>query len=308
MKKQLCKFGVVILVVWSMIFIPIRLQATESTNSSQGITVLPAKFDINANKGDSIVQTMKITNDDEESAVFGISIENFSVAGEDSNIVIGGEDTFGSENDMADWITMQVRGGSFYPHETKMLQFRIDVPASTRAGGKYASIVISMDHLDKVGHQATATAKVVSLVMLTVSGDYPQGAYFDSTKVLQNTSSDFSFNFRVKSIGYSHFTPNGTVTINNILGHKIDQVSFSGGTVLPGQIRVMTTKWQTSRKLFGPYTAKVATTYGPKNDQKLDETFVFWVFSPWAIGEIVLGLLVLYAAFFVYKKRYKLLR
>jgi len=287
--KKFFLFLAMILSVFSSSVVGVAA-ADVQTSTSDKITVLPAKFELWATRGEELNQSLKIVNNDDADYIYAMSVDSISTTGENGEIEIGvGNPNL--SNLLSSWITTDQRSGLLQAKKTKIINFKIKIPDQIDAGGKYASIVISMDKTERATGESTGVAKVVSLLMVTIAGDFEENTKvlsFKSDKV--DKSNDIVFDLRLRNQGANHEKPQGSIVISDIFGRKVDELSVEADNVLPGSTRDMKTVWKPKGKLFGPYTATYIASYGQKNNLPLSASIPFSVFP---LGLTTLAVLIL---------------
>ena len=267
-------------------------RAEEAQSANEHITVIPAKFEIWGNPGQTYTQALRITNEDKEAVLLQLSTESFVSSGEDGSVIIAATNP-NVDNDLQKWIMFKEKGMEFKPKESKVITFNIDIPKDAKSGGKYASIVISTDRINKTDDKTSATARVVSLVMLSVTGDIVDEASVQSFKVdRQFGLKNFDFTVRVKNTGNNHIRPQGSIVITNFWGTQIDEIALDGESIIPKMTKKMVTEWNPGKAMFGRYTATMVTTYGFTKKLTLSESTNFWVMTWQSV--ILLSILVVF--------------
>lgn len=287
----------IILLLWSF---------SNKTNASVsgGVTVVPPRFELWGNPGEEVpYQSLKITNEENSPARFTITTEDFRAVGEEGSVdLIGeGDDTYTFS--LARWIEVDQKELNFGPKETKVIRFKINIPKNAEPGGRYASLVISMATGINVSGGAVVTPRIVSLVMLRVSGNVEEKAESISFEAKVNVN-NVDFILRVKNDGKNHIKPNGIIVVHNLLGRKVAEIPLSAENVLPGAVRKMTTKWQPDKQLFGRYNASLISTYGERDNKSLTASTSFVVVSKNHIYYLVFGF-ILVGVTIINKKKIK---
>lgn len=286
-----------------LIFLPRLSRAEEIKSSVNHVTVLPAKFDLSSTHGKTISQSLKIVNDSPDDYLYALSIDNISVTGENGEVGLG-DSTSNLSNLFASWIETDQPSGKLEAKSTKIINFKISVPEITDPGGKYASIVISLDKMLRKEGESSAVAKVVSLVMLTVAGDYEDKANLISFDAFSKKDGSIEFISKIRNQGIAHVRPAGSIIVSNIFGQKISQINFSGDNILPGSTRRTVTEWRPDKTLFGIYHATLIANYGQKNDQVISGVVRFNQFPYWPTMSIV-AIIVLIIFFAISKRIYQ---
>jgi hypothetical protein len=249
------------------------------------------------NQGDILKQSLKITNEDTQEAILALSIQGFSISEEDGSVILDGEQKLPSQ--ITKWISFEKKGMNFNPKETKIINFQIEIPKDAMPGGQYAAIVVSMDRVQRDKGQSSGSARVVSLLMLTVSGDIRENATIKDFKTIKHTNS-YTFELTMKNNGNNHIKPQGHIVITNLWGTKIGEVALNGENILPGFSRKIQTEWKPEKKLFGQYTATLISNYGSKKTISLSaaNSFLAWSnYFIWILLLIAVALLIKYKSF-----------
>ncbi len=268
-----------------------KAHAEADVNSSRGLTVLPAKFELTSTAGETIKQSIKITNDDEYDYIFAISLDNIDSTGENGEVVVGSSNP-NIPNLLSSWIKFDKVNGKIGSKETIIINYNINIPDGAERGGKYASIVISADKVVRNANEPSATARVVSLAMLTIAGDFKDILKVTSFN-LSRDENDYSFELKVRNNGINHTKPKGTIVITDLFGRKIDEVALTGENVLPSTVRRMSTIWSPPDNLFGIYTATLAADYGQRLDSSFTAVTRFYFFpAKYTIPMIILILII----------------
>ena len=271
-------------------------RAEEIQSASDKVTVVPAKFELWGKVGETISQTIKITNEDSEDAIIALSVQGLGVTGENGEVTLD-ENYLAKPGQLAKWIEFDQKSALYAAKETKIINFKINIPNELKPGGQYASIVVGMDRVNRKAKEPGASAKVVSLLMLDVAGDYTESANVVSFKAVKNPKKVYDFILRAENRGNSHIKPKGSIIITNIWGTKVAEVELNSENVLPQVVRKITTSWHPQKTLAGWYTATLISNYGEKNDMPLTAATGFYVMPVWFSTIIIL--IAAFIAFFI---------
>lgn len=293
---------------------------------SLGLTVSPPSFELSADPGDTLDNSVRITNDSADTVTFEVTVQDFKVEGTEGSVTVETDDNPAAFSKFFKFPQTQFK---LSPRQSVEVPFSITLPANAEPGGQFASVLFQ----PKVVTSSSQTgAKVVqrvgSLILMRVSGNIKEDGKIVSFKPKsfvgswdEVTASDgktkilvakdekldqekpkrffdkgpIGFDLLVKNNGNVHFKPAGTVTIYNLFGKKVDQIALDPHNVFPGGERRTTAIW--SKKSFwgGYYRAQVAAVYGSKNEVLTAETWL-WAFpSAAAIGILILLALVILA-------------
>lgn len=240
--------------------LPVSVFAQADT---KGLTVIPPKFELFANPGESVTEQIRVRNESEFPVEYTVFIEDFSSAGEEGAVNLEGE-TPDPNFSLASWISPLEPNFVLQPKEERSISFSINVPKDAEPGGHYASLLFTSGGEATPG-SASVTSRVGSLVLLRISGNVEEAAViesFEAPSYAQN--GPVAFSLRIKNDGNVHIRPKGTIIITNLFGVKTAEIPLQGANVLPSAIRKMDTEWDKTN-LLGVYTATLVATYGQQN-------------------------------------------
>jgi len=270
-----------------------------------GVTISPLTFELTANPGDTLTNTLKIYNPTDNIISIKMEIEDFRPIGETGQVIV--EPEVEITYSLKRWVKTDPTGFTLEPKEQKFVDFEISVPENAEPGGKYGSVLASTTGVVGKGVTGTAVAqKVGVLLLLTVAGEVKEELAikeFLAPSFLEYGPVPFTMRFENK--GTVHVRPRGFVTITNWWGKKVADVEFSQLNVIPGAVRKIETSWQ-NKWLFGKYTAMLVGSYGTANLPFNPPILTFWAF-PWKIAlGIFVVLLLIFAFFYKTRKRWQL--
>jgi len=270
-----------------------------------GVTISPLTFELTANPGDTLTNTLKIYNPTDNIISIKMEIEDFRPIGETGQVIV--EPEVEITYSLKRWVKTDPTGFTLEPKEQKFVDFEISVPENAEPGGKYGSVLASTTGVVGKGVTGTAVAqKVGVLLLLTVAGEVKEELAikeFLAPSFLEYGPVPFTMRFENK--GTVHVRPRGFVTITNWWGKKVADVEFSQLNVIPGAVRKIETKWD-NKWLFGKYTAMLVGSYGTANLPFNPPILTFWAF-PWKIAlGIFVVLLLIFAFFYKTRKRWQL--
>ena len=268
-----------------------------SAQGSSRITVSPLNFELTANPGDTVTNTVRISNPGSSVITIRMEVEDFTVVGETGRVVVEPAET--ETYSLAGWVEVLPDLFTLQPGEQQAVEFSIKVPFNAEPGGHYGSILASTIAVTGEGFTGAAIAqKVGSLVLLSVSGDV-----IEELNVKEFTAPGFlefgpiPFVIRFENEGTIHVRPRGFVTITNWRGKKVVDLEFPQKNVLPDSTRRIEVTWDT-KWLLGKYTATIVGSYGSSNNPITPWVLTFWVI-PWKllIGVTIVSLIVLLILF-----------
>lgn len=257
-----------------------------------GLSISPPSFELSANPGDSVTNTIRVDNTRAESQDISVDVRNFTALGEEGEINLSEQD---STYSLAKWVTVSPSTASIPPGGSQAFQYSVRVPANAEPGGRFGSIVFKTAAKPVTGQSGVSIGQEIgSLLFLKIAGNVSEKssiASFQSNDKI-NQYKPVGFTVRVKNDGNVHIKPVGTVTITNFFGKKVASIPLESHNILPGAIRRFDVKWNgDSRFIFGKYTATASVIYG-NNHQILTATTSFWGL-PYTIMLVCLGVLLL---------------
>lgn len=285
------------------------------------VAFTPAKIEYDADPGNVIEDSFKVTNKSETRALFQISVMNF----------LAGSDGFpipyepGSEEDDGHGIAqfIQFPEDPFYlePGEKFFVPFTIHVPKEVALGGYYG--VLLVQELDErfIGGQEdeNAVAGLVAvnsksgpLVLLQVGGkDLRASLVVNRFKRDKRIYSSLPVEFitELENQSLTFVKPGGTISVRNMFGKESTSLEFNQGegNILPSSTRNFSTYWSKSDVLddaseivkefknfgFGRYRATLTMSYavGAEDTDVVKASQIFWVI-PWQLLLVFLAVLI----------------
>ena len=292
-KKQY--YGMVLLI--SSILAPFILlvTSTKAADNGQSFTISPPIFELKANPGDRLEETVSVYNSNSYDLPLVTTVENLKPMGEKGQVqVIGGSDE--GLPTLKEWIKINTVNFTVTKGGTKNVTFSINVPSNAEPGGHFATVLFGTTSSSLEGSGSQVSQKIGTLVLLTVAGTTQEAAevtQFAPEKTLFWRNQAINFNLKIYNSGNVYVRPRGYMVITNIFGNKVAQIEIDDKNILPTAVRDIPQEYK-PKFLFGPYTASLALVYGNSN-QNINATCGFWVI-PWlqtSIGLIVLILLFL---------------
>lgn len=277
--------------------------------TTQGLTVSPPSYEISANPGDTLNNTIRITNDSDAAVVLQVSAQDFTVGGTEGSVSV--RDDLSDSSASSRWFNFPTTTIQLAPKASGLVPFTINVPKQAEPGGHFATVLFNpVVSANTTSTGARVIQRVGSLILMRVSGAVKEQGSIKSfhsktfkgswqtvtgsdgkTKIFVASAEDLrgekaqkffskgpvAFDVLFKNSGNVHFKPAGTVTIYNIFGKKVDQLTVNPRNVFPGGERRITVIWPKTDLWGGYYKAQVATVYGSQNKILTAET-KFWAF------------------------------
>lgn len=281
------------------LFLNTSLFAQSSPQQSLGIALSPPTFELSANRGDTLTNTIRVENLNETPISVSVEKENFTALGEEGAVGLTEEETPFS---LASWITVSPQETVIPPKGNTIFTFQIHIPPNAEPGGHFGSLIFQVGGQKPPQQTGAVVAQQLgSLILLKVAGKTKEGANIESFAAEKRfwEYGPVDFTIRIKNTGNVHIRPQGTITITNAFGKEIAKFPVNPKNVLPGAIRKIPVTWH-QKSLIGKYTATVSLTYGTKG-KILTASTVFWGFPLKVGGVILLGLTII--LFLLYKGR-----
>ena len=262
-----------------------------SVHAASGLSISPLTFELTANPGDLLENTIRIYNPTDSAVAVKMEIEDFTVSGETGQVIIEPAET--ETYSLARWVQVSPETFTLEPAEQKIVDFIINVPADAEPGGHYGSIVAAGSQI--AGTQATGAfvvPRVASLLLVSVPGEVEENLRirnFEAPRYSEYGPINFGITF--ENLGTIHEKPKGLITITNWLGQKVDSFPFPEKNILPAAARKIDVSWPHKWLWAGKYTATITGSYGIGNTQLLPKVITFWAF-PWKFGIVIFVVLI----------------
>lgn len=272
--------------------------------TGQALEIAPPLINLKADPGETVKTEIKIRDIAQTQLLVTGEVNDFTSQGEEGipKVDVDGEER--NPYSIIDWVE-PLNQLLLEPQEIKSLPITIRVPADASPGGYYGVIRFTATPGELEQSGVALSASLGALIFLRVSGDANESMEIEELYASKNDRKSFffdgqpiAFTQRVKNTGNVQEQPVGLLTVKDMFGKTIANLSFNleRRNVLPDSIRrfdtVMDESNIGSRILFGLYTAELTTTYGTDNELSTTEKIRFFVF-PW---QIVLGIFVALAA------------
>src|SRR5690606_20974594 len=140
----------------------------------------PVTFNLGANPGDVLSQTVKIRNDSTSTQVLKMNAENFAAIDEQGAIGLTEEETPFS---LAKWVKFRQDTYTLRSGQEAQVAYTITVPQNAEPGGHYASVYGQLTPDASAigsGSGAVLGQKIGALVLLRVAGDVKEDATIET--------------------------------------------------------------------------------------------------------------------------------
>lgn len=259
----------------------------------QGLAVTPPTFELSANPGDVIKNSIRVDNLTDSKLSITVDRKNFAAIGEEGQVDLNSQD---SSFSLASWIQLDTTSAELAPKGSKTFNFTIKVPNNAEPGGRFGSILFKVPPTATPGGVAVGQ-EIGSLLLLRVAGKVTEHAHIESFAATESFREygPVSFETRIKNTGNVHVKPTGTITITDFFGNKVATIPIEAKNILPGAVRKTEELWSAT-SLFGKYTATLSVQYG-SNQQLLTASTTFVVIPyklvlVWLTAILVAGILI----------------
>ena len=281
------------------LFAVIALVPASSAQASIGLTVQPIKMSYTLTPGQTVTDSINLTNAGEDAVVFP-KVEDFIPIAGSSNINF--LDRSGGATSVLDWVSIKEPAQfDFKKGEAKVVEFTITVPKNAEPGGHFGVVFFKAVDKTAAAQSLKIGTQVGVLVLVTIPGNHLQKGKiigFKTPSFIQHGPVDFTTTF--ENTGTVHFEPKGTVIIKNMFGRVVGSVPVQGQIVLPTGQRDIVSIWP-ANLLFGPYTATISL-YDGEGTLMTADAVRFFALPVWYIV-IFLGIFVLLYAVILFLKK-----
>ena len=305
-----------LLLAFSVVIVANKYYA--QAENGQALSISPPTLELNADPGQTVTASIKLTNISSGELLIKNQINDFGAKNETGEPNIIFEDNQSSVYSLKNWV-IAPPPFKIASKQTKLVDFRINVPKDAEPGGHYAVFRFTGQAPELEESGVALSASLGSLVLLKVSGNVQQKAdivdYYSANSQFAKAGffegAPINFVERIHNSGNVHINPTGTIEVTDIFGRKVDTLQVNGSlsdpknpprAILPASTRKFD---QTLNKpwMFGRYQAKLHLTYGEQNQQNLDSVISFWVI-PYKLILLVIATLILLVLLlrFVHKK------
>jgi hypothetical protein len=257
---------------------------TAYAQQQAGITLVPAMVEKSVNPGDTLTQTLTVTNESGEDREYYVYKKNIT------GVENGGVPVFAKEEgertvyEVAEWIQIPTEPIKVFANQSLELPITITVPPEATPGSHFGGVFISAEppKLREIG--AGVGYEVVSIISLRINGDISDMARIRSfsTDKLVYGSKHVKFSAKIENQGNILIRPRGPVTITSMFSTKpvVISVNSSLAGVFPGTARDIEFAWDSDELGFGRYEAILALAYDGEGGQKtIDSTLSLLDFS-----------------------------
>lgn len=262
-----------VVLVFTLFLFPTKIFSQQASTGA-GFGISPPSFDLNANQGDVIKNSIKVNNSSDKALTIKVRSENFVAYGEGGQIALTEEE---STYSISDWITFEKTEFRLGPQQTEVFDFTLKIPLNAEPGSHYGAVVFSTGGStnDLQGGGAALMQEIGSIVLIRLPGEVVEEGKLVSFTPSEQTFKDpkVKLNALVENTGSVHFKPTGVINIYDVLGNVVHTVEVKGRNILPGSKRLFDEEFDFQQ--IGYFRAELLLIY--KNGEKqIVGTTNFW--------------------------------
>jgi len=266
------------------------------------LIISPPRIDLEGKPGDTLQQTIKVTNSGDKDITISAKVFDFIVQ-DNSGTPVRITTSASGRYLASPWFILSRADFTLAPQQTESIVAIIEIPSSALPGGHYAGVYFSPvvnTQLDSTG--AVVTPEIGSLFGITIAGDIQYDALIKDFSV-KNQVFEFGpidFTAVIENQSDTHISPKSTITIHDTLGRQVAEIPLEDVNIFPFTSRTLTGTWETVWGL-GRYTATLSSAYGPSG-LVTSRTLSFWIMPYRLLAAIGVILLVLLAIFILVRR------
>ncbi|HEU4677595.1 MAG TPA: hypothetical protein VFS75_02675 [Candidatus Paceibacterota bacterium] len=284
---------------FAILAIALIAPASASAQDSAGVTIMPAMVEKGANPGDTLHETLSVTNDSAVDKDFYIFTKDIK------GVEGGGMPIFADPNleqtgyELSSWVTLPGETVHVPANDSVDVPVTVSIPTSATPGSHFGGVFVSEQPPKLRENGASVGFDVASVFSIRIAGDIIDTARIRefSTDKLVYSSKHVTFKAKVENQGNILIRPRGPLSITSMFSKTptVITVNDSQAGVFPGSIRDFDFDWDDEGIGFGRYEAVLALTYDGENGQKtIDSTLVFWIFPTQIVLAFIGGFLAIF--------------
>ncbi len=278
-------------------------QASAQVTQQRSMTIVPPSIQQSFDPGMTKEGIMKVVNDSDETLTFNAVIRDFIVDNNQGTPKVLPPNALSDKYSAATWIGVSPTTFTVLPHQKQELSFFIKVPANARPGGHYAAVMYTpVTNVASGVSGAQVETQIGTLFYILVNGPIHEGAHV--TNFTANPFQEYgpvTVKTTIQNNGDYHIRPEGTITLSNTLGQRIEVEHVDLRNIFP-EASLLYTNVLGKKLMIGHYTARFYGSYGLNNNLPLLAVVSFWVF-PWKITLILLLIIILVIVGGMYMKK-----
>lgn len=281
--------------------------------ASHAMTVSPPNYDYTSvNRGDVIMDVIKLTNEGDTELTVYPQVKNFTFTEGDEGsgtprFYDADKDPYGTA--IGRWVKMELNPITLPPGGRTNVPFAINVPGDANPGGHFGGVIFATQPPNEV-NAVNIGGQIGVLMMMRVEGDVKEAGVISEFGLKKPLP---WYNYlpvdlfvRFENNGNVHLRPVGNVFVRDMTGRQVASlvVNENFRAALPGSIRRYDLSWakteggenksgiwnEWNNFAFGKHTARLVLLYGADNKMLTSEvSFYVW---PWRLMTICAGALL----------------
>ncbi len=254
--------------------------------------------------GDIVSGVITLINESDEDVNLDIVVEDFvPTAGTDNISFVGRAE---GNTTVRDWISFGLAPKTIFRQgSSHSIPYTIRAPLDAEPGSHFGIIFFTGTRINDTGQLQVGT-RLGMLIFVTIPGNQLQKGKvlgFSSPKFVQ--AGPVPFKIKFENTGTVHFEPKGNITITNIFGKKVGEVSIAGQAVLPTGVQDLKAEWAAGGLLLGRYRAELNIIDGEGNELTADQ-ITFYAFPLWYLVWFIVVVAVLFFGLRFLRKKVKI--
>ena len=239
--------------------------------------------------GERTEGTTKIINQANTPLTFKVGVQDYIVSDTKGTPQLLPPNTLNNKYSAASWIGVTPSVFTLQPGASQTVNYYIQTPPSSPAGGHYAAIVyepVTETAPNQTG--GTVNTQIGSLFYITIKGPVKESASVSKffTDMLHEYG-PIKILTQIKNISGLHIMPKGKITVSGLFFNESQNLDERN--IFPETARDYENTFG-SLFMIGPYQANLAASYGTTNNLPLVASLTFWVF-PWKLAIIIVLLI-----------------
>ena len=275
---------------------------TRISAADLSLVVSPPRVDLEGKPGDTLQQTIKVTNNSTDKSLILKAFAIDFVVLDDVGTPVKVSESASGRYLASPWFTLENSELVLAPKETTQMVVLINVPKDALPGGHYAGVFFEPVEAKGLNKTVSYTStQVGSLFGITVPGDIKYDALIKEFSVKSQVAEfgPIDFTAVIENQSDTHIRPSSSITVHDMMGRKVVDLPLSEINIFPFTARSISGTWDTVWGL-GRYTATLTSTYGP--GLVASRTLYFWIMPYRLIAAILIVLMVIVVIFILIKR------
>jgi hypothetical protein len=273
------------------------------------LTVAPARQYVNVNPGGTVSLVTKFFNEGDTSIAGEFRVYDFIVTDKEGSPTFLYQGNLANRFSAASWMKLTKDKAMIGAGAVERVQYTITAPKDAAPGGRYVALIfepvgsITQESVEKSNKAALSVLpRIASLLYIRVNGPVSEMAF---VKRLFTPSfleyGPVTVTAEISNKGDLHITPQGEVSLFNMIGRKVDTKVLEKQNIFPDSTRAFDFELG-SKVLLGKYKVRLAAAYGETGKAFTQET-TFWAFPVRLVIIVTLAIVIaILLAMFIWKK------